>query len=110
MANEKIVLLSDDGVNMQVTTFPEKKKEMKAFMWNEINRIRVKDDETGFLFFKKSTEKLEILTANPETPSYFNPIVVFKHQDEHFDEYVNELREYAEKKHLNFSDERKKEE
>ncbi len=107
MPDKKIILLSDHGVNMEVTSFPSKKKEMKAFKWNEIKTIKISNDVTGFLFFKKPTQKLEIMTTNPETPSYFNPVEFYRHENEFFDDYINELKEYAQKKNIRFDDKRK---
>ena len=107
MADKKM-LVDDKTLNLEVMAFPNKKKEFKSFTWADINEIKVKDDVKGALFFKKSTQKLEILTRNPETPSYFNPVVYYKHEhEEHFNEYVKYLKKLAEQKSKIFADERK---
>lgn len=108
MSDKKAMILDKDNINLLATSFPDKRKIFKSFLWKEINEIRVKDEKVGFLFFKKPTEKIEILTQNPETPSYLNPIVLYKHKDEtNFDEYLKDLKEYSEMKSVTFIDNRK---
>ncbi len=108
MSEKKSMVLGKENINLLVTAFPSKKKEFKSFTWNEINEIRIKDGMTGFLFFKKPTEKIEILTQNPETPSYYNPVEYFKHQEkDYFEEYIKDLEQYAKEKSVTLLDQRK---
>ncbi|MFO7636041.1 MAG: hypothetical protein R6W96_01880 [Clostridia bacterium] len=103
----KAILLSEHGVNMIVNIFPSKRPEFKSFSWKDIREITIRDDFTSGLF-KKSTEVIEILTENPETPTYFNPVIFYKtNESNHFDEMVSELQKFALEKNKKFDDQRK---
>lgn len=102
----KAILLSDDNVNMLVHVFPSGNREFKSFTVSEIMEISIKDAVMGALF-KKPTQIIEILTQNPETPSYYNPVLFYKHvEKEFFDEYISELRAWASKKNKRITDNR----
>ena len=103
----KSMLISDKNLNLLVNIFPSNARDYKVFSWNEIMEITIKDDVTGLLF-KKPTQVIEILTQNPETPSYYNPILYYKHKEgEYFEEYISELTKYAEMKNKKVNDLRK---
>lgn len=108
MAKEDGMRLSEKDITLEITTYPDGKKENKIFPWRDIVSVRVtKGVKTTLIFFKKPYERIEVQTTNPETPQYEMPILLYRSKyEEDFDDYVDQLKKYSEKKNFTFKDER----
>ncbi len=107
MVKDRKIVFAEKEVILEVTTYPDKKKESKTFMWKEIVSVKVVKGVENKFFFKKPYERIEIQTTNPETPQYLMPITFEKkNEKEDFDEYVKEFEKYSKERTFKFEDKR----